>query len=238
MSRYSRNGGSIGPDRSEDTLNDDKGVFHIQDAFYLKGASRWGASPQGQIVFTSTGGATWTVPSGVLTVSAVVVGGGGGASACPGTSAYSGNGGGGGGLSYGTFSVTPGETLSLTIGAAGSGGSSGTNAGTSGGYSRIVRGTTVLLQANGGSGGTYGGGTKAGGSSSGSERAGGGTGGSGEQLKATMEVAAAAVPVVMVAMVVMQELAIMEPVPLDLAEEAVAVAVSLLVEHKEMVVVE
>ena len=131
MSRYARNGGSIGPDRSESNANDDKGVFHIQDAFYLTTASRWGAAPEGQVVFTSTGSTTWTVPEGVLTVSAVVVGGGGGASACPGTSAYSGNGGGGGGLSYGTFSVTPGETLSLVIGGGGSGGSSGTSAGSS-----------------------------------------------------------------------------------------------------------
>lgn len=135
----------------------------------------------GQQVFTSN--TNFTVPAGVTQISAVVVGGGGGASACPGTSNFSGNGGGGGGLAYGTFAVTSGETLTVAVGAGGAGGSGSTGSGFGGGMSQILRGSTSLLQATGGSGGVYGGGAKAGGTSSGTERDGGGNGGSGGESK-------------------------------------------------------
>ena len=136
-------------------------------------------------IFTSSG--TFTVPSGVTQVSAVCIGGGGGASGSPGTSLYSGAGGGGGGLAYGTFSVTPGESLTISTGLGGAG-ASGTNPGGDGSDSIISRASSAvnLLVANGGGGGINGGpgGTSsstggASGSSGGNERDGGGYGGSG-----------------------------------------------------------
>jgi len=126
--------------------------------------------------FTSNG--TFTVPSGVTQVSAVCIGGGGGASGSPGTSNFSGAGGGGGGLAYGTFTVTPGESLDIETGPGGSGGS-GTGSGSSGTTSKIKRSFTELLSAGGGGGGTNGSSGGSGGSSGGQERDGGGTGGNG-----------------------------------------------------------
>jgi len=109
---------------------------------------------------------TWTVPAGVTTATAVVIGGGGGS----GGRAFSNNGGGGGGggLSYGTFSVTPGETLYIQAGAGGKGGNCyitnyyqfgvqrPSSHGTDGGDSYIKRtghnatGNDILLLAGGG----------------------------------------------------------------------------------------
>ena len=114
---------------------------------------------------------TFVVPDGVTEISAVVVGGGGGAAGCQtgNSSSSSGTGGGGGGLSYGTFSVTPGETLYIQAGAGGKGGTNrnyngvyniglwmGLQDGTDGGDSYIKRtghtatGDNILLLAEGG----------------------------------------------------------------------------------------
>lgn len=114
---------------------------------------------------------TFTVPDGVTEITAVVVGGGGGAAGgqTGNSSSSSASGGGGGGLSYGTFSVTPGETLYIQAGAGGKGGTNrnyddvydiglwiGPQDGTDGGDSYIKRtghnatGGDVLLLAEGG----------------------------------------------------------------------------------------
>lgn len=133
-------------------------------------------SPQGQQVFTSSG--TFTVPAGVTQVSAVVVGGGGGGAGSDGDRDEGNTGGGGGGLAYGTFTVTPGESLTVTVGAAGAAGGAGDDGG-AGGSTTIARGVTTLLNGGGGQGGlersTA---ARAGGASGGTERDGGGTGGS------------------------------------------------------------
>jgi len=106
----------------------------------------------------SSGITTITVPYNVTKISAVCIGGGGGgAGADPGR--QQGNqGGGGGALCYGQFNVYPGETLTITVGDAGTGGAS-TRDGANGGISSITRGTigsgTLLLQANGGLGGIF-----------------------------------------------------------------------------------
>jgi|TARA_B100000085_G_scaffold78554_1_gene70641 hypothetical protein len=158
---------------------------------------------------------TFVVPNGVTYISAVCVGGGGGASAShnkrdldgetfpnqygaahssiPNNYAETGGGGGGGGgLAYGTFSVTPGETLTIRVGYGGTGGDlfkpqglrAAAGSGQHGGDSKILRGATVLLEGGGGRAGihnTYStdadGGS--GGSTGGTEREGGQTGGSG-----------------------------------------------------------
>ena len=142
--------------------------------------------PAAEELYDAPGTYTFIVPAGVTEVSAIVIGGGGGAASSPGTSNSSGGGGGGGGTAWGTFTVTPGETLDVIVGSNGVGGSSGTAAGTAGGDSTIARGGTVLLSGGGGTGGLADaapgattGVSAAGGTSTGTERDGGGSGGSG-----------------------------------------------------------
>jgi hypothetical protein len=148
------------------------GLVLCLDAKNVKSYSSASAAPVGQEVFTSNG--TFTVPAGVTQVSAVVIGGGGGGGNSGGNflGQSSGAGGGAGGLSYGTFSVTPGETLTVNVG-------SGGGVDSSGGSSSIVRSSTTLLQGSGGGGGGSNTFEGSGGGSSGTERDGGGSGGAG-----------------------------------------------------------
>jgi hypothetical protein len=135
----------------------------------------------GQSSFTTAGSFIFTVPNGITSISAVVVGGGGGGSGCDGGQIRNetNNGGGGGGLAYGTFDVTPGETLTVVVGAGGNAGGDDTS-GTAGGDTTIVRSGTTLLSGGGGAGGQYrsDGATSDGGASGGTARIGGGSGGS------------------------------------------------------------
>lgn len=140
----------------------------------------------GQQAYTTNGTYTFTIPSGVTSVSVVCVGGGGGSCGCAGSSSYSGAGGGGGGLAYGTFTVTAGNTITVVVGAAGSPGTnvnSTTNIAGTGGESRVTYGGTNMLRAYGGSGGRWGNtGSNAGGGyliATGVTSSGGGNGGSG-----------------------------------------------------------
>jgi len=111
----------------------------------------------------------FTVPDGVFTLSAVVVGaGGGGSGGGTGGGGRSG-GGGGGGLTWGIFSVQPGDVLTVNIGASGLGGSTN-NSGTNGGDSSVVlksrNGVTInetIILAQGGRGGSKGTGSGGGG---------------------------------------------------------------------------
>lgn len=97
--------------------------------------------------YTTAGTYSWVVPTGVTSVAAVAIGAGGGARG--GTSCRSG---GGGGLAYvNGISVTPGETLTVTVGAGGVG-SNGTGSTTDGGNSTLKRGCTTLVGAGGGKG--------------------------------------------------------------------------------------
>lgn len=125
---------------------------------------------QGQVEFTTPGTYSWTVPTGVTAISAVVIGGGGG-----GADASNNGGGAGGGLRYrNAISVTPGESITVVVGAGGPQFSF-----TNGGESNINRSGTSLVYAEGGQSGRYtrtaagGGGSSIGGS------IGGGNGGNG-----------------------------------------------------------
>jgi len=94
-------------------------------------------------LFTSSG--TWTAPTGVTKVRATVIGGGGG------SNAYSGNSfsGGAGGAAVGIYTVTPGTSYSVTVGAGGAG-TGGVNAqGGTGGTSSFGS----FVSATGGGGG-------------------------------------------------------------------------------------
>jgi hypothetical protein len=134
----------------------------------------------GQIAYTTPGSYNWTVPNGLLNVSAVVVGGGGATYTGASNMSYGACGAGGGGLAYGNISVTPGETLTITVGA---GGVAQNNSGTAtaGGNSTIERAdATILLLGGGGEAGDLNvlpSPSKAGGISGGTARLGGGNGG-------------------------------------------------------------
>jgi len=129
------------------------------------------ATPQDQISYIynqlppdplipGTATTTLTVPEGVFQASAVVIGGGGGGSG-GGTGSGGSGGGGGSSLSWGTFSVEPGDVLRIQVGVGGNGGGSGSN-GFEGGNSSIflverggssVSPAVEILFAEGGNGG-------------------------------------------------------------------------------------
>lgn len=97
---------------------------------YTQGLLTTAASSAGNIqYFTSSG--TFTVPTGITRVKVQVIGGGGAGNATTflaGNIWMNGGGGGGGGFGEGVFTVTPGATIAVTIGAAGiaNGGTGGT----------------------------------------------------------------------------------------------------------------
>lgn len=108
---------------------------------------------QGQQEYLAGGGPfSFVVPADVYQLSAVAIGGGGGGGGWGNAANEAGGGGGGGALAYATFAVTPGETLAVNIGAAGTAGGGGNNGGT-GGTSSVQRGGTNLVAAGGGQGG-------------------------------------------------------------------------------------
>lgn len=94
--------------------------------------------------FNSSG--TFIVPANVYSIDALIIAGGGG-----GGGGASGGGGGAGGVREVTgIPVTPGQTLTITVGAGGAG---TTGTGNSGGNSAILNGATTLASAVGGGGG-------------------------------------------------------------------------------------
>lgn len=132
-----------------------------------------------QAAFTIPGTYTWIVPEGVTSISAVAVGGGGGAwDRTSGSAGTWGSSGAGGSLRYKTtIPVTPGEQLTVIVGAAGT--NSKTSYGVNGGYSYIKRGTATLLQANGGRSGGASGSNSVTNTTAGGVGDGGGDGGNG-----------------------------------------------------------
>ena len=137
----------------------------------------------GQATFIETGTHTWICPPGVYQVSAVCVGGGGAGNG----DNQSGSGGaaGGGGLGWkNNIPVTPGQSYTLEVGSAATGGS-----GNDGGDSYFINATTVKggggqgsTNTNGQPGGTYvgdGGGNGGAGGAGGSTYEGGGGGAGG-----------------------------------------------------------
>lgn len=132
----------------------------------------------GSAVYEVAGEYEFVVPSGVEVMTGKGWGAGGGG-------AYAGNSGvgrsgGGGGFSQCTFGVTPGETLTIKVGAPGAGFYYGVNLSTGaggGGLTGVFRGSTPLMIA--GSGGGAGICTSTNATSSGAGGAGGGTSGVG-----------------------------------------------------------
>lgn len=105
----------------------------------------------GYIVLTT--GTEYRIPAGVTSITAWVAGAGGGGSGSAASDKTAGGGGGAGGLTWSTFPVEPGSTLSYAIGAGGAPGYN-TGNGSAGGPSTVNYGAIALI-ANGGSGGTF-----------------------------------------------------------------------------------
>ncbi|HLZ35787.1 MAG TPA: hypothetical protein VKP13_17430 [Nitrospira sp.] len=115
--------------------------------------------------FNTPGGYTWTVPAGVTSVEVTCIGASGGGGGQRNTNlATPTNGGKGGdsGKAVTILSVSPGEILSLTIGAAGLAGSAGyahlgivATDGTDGGLSSVARASLIVCQGNGGTKGIH-----------------------------------------------------------------------------------
>lgn len=84
-------------------------------------------APTGSQVFTTSG--TFTIPANVTSVKVTVIGGGGGGGAAngdPGCGGASGGGGGGGGVAIRQVTgLTPGNTVTVTVGGGGTGGTTG-----------------------------------------------------------------------------------------------------------------
>lgn len=115
--------------------------------------AQFGTSP-----WTATNG-TYTVPAGVTSITVECWGGGGGGGGAKSSSGgdVAGGGGGGGAYSTTTVSVTPGQTITVAVGTAGSAGNNNGTSGGNGGASSVTYNSSIVAQAAGGNGG--GGGT-------------------------------------------------------------------------------
>ena len=115
-------------------------------------SSGGGGSINGQVF---TAGGTFTIPAGITSLKVTVVGGGGGSGASnAGVDAFACTGGGGGGgtaISYLT-GLTPGNTLTVTIGAGGTAGPSSAGNGGTGGSSTVASGTQTITTITGAGG--------------------------------------------------------------------------------------
>jgi len=109
------------------------------------GVSKWAMlsrPPRWRQVFSTSG--TLVVPNYTKLINAVAIGGGSGATGCS-TSVFAGACGGGGGWAVGQFTVTPGASYTVTIGAGGAGSAAGV-ASSAGGSTSLG----ALLSATGG----------------------------------------------------------------------------------------
>jgi len=132
----------------------------------------------GSASYSSAGTYTFNIPSGVNNVTVKVWGAGGGGAG----GGFQGRGGAGGGGGYvgSTLTVTPGDSLTVTVGGRGNAGNTANagNGGGGGGYSAVASsGGTKLLIAAGGAGGGGGGGNNSFYDTGGAGGAGGGTSG-------------------------------------------------------------
>ena len=110
--------------------------------------------------YSTAGTFSFQVPPGVYVLLVRLVGGGGGGAGAGGASTWSGGGGGSGGYCEGYVSVTPGQIISIIVGAGGNGSSQGN------GVTANSGGTTSFgpfMSATGGGGGSAGTGTSSGG---------------------------------------------------------------------------
>jgi len=114
------------------------GIYHY---FNVRAAKL--TAPADTVVFITTPGAsTWTVPVGVTSVKVEAIGGGGG-----GGGHYGSGGGGGAYATASNISVTPGSSISVSVGTAGTAGSNASDNATAGGDTTF---NTTTVVAKGG----------------------------------------------------------------------------------------
>lgn len=131
-----------------------KGIvgFGVLVGMFFLGIGLKETSAQTIQTYTTPGSQSFVVPLGVNSISADVWGAGGGGGGTSSGNANKGGGGGGGGYrSNSSIPVTPGETLTIIVGLGGNGGNNANGIG--GGFSRILRGGTILIAVDGGNGG-------------------------------------------------------------------------------------
>lgn len=129
------------------TLNGTGNRTVYADAGGVLKAQAVATSNNSGVYFTSSN--TFVVPTGVYTITVSMWGAGGGSGyfCCSNNTGQGGT----GSYLYGTINVTPGELLSITIGAGGA----VSTGGVGGGGTQIRRGSTILAAAAGGGGGSY-----------------------------------------------------------------------------------
>lgn len=109
----------------------------------------------GQQQWTTVGTFSFVVPDYCYEIAGVGIGSGGSGATGSSGDSYTSGGGGGGALTYhNAIAVTPGETLTITIGAPGYAISWTNGSGVAGAACTIKRGATTLLEARGGLGGS------------------------------------------------------------------------------------
>lgn len=173
----------------------DSGTWQTVTEIHVNQSGIWKQAypTTGTQTYSTAGTYSFTVPQGVYTLSVPLMsgGGGGGATGYHSGDCHSGFAG-SAGAAYTTsdnisFSVTPGETITVIVGAGGAGGccwcfQCAQVCGSSGGTTYVKRGSTILYDRSGGSGGCgiYGSGTDfvSAGGTNGTGYGTGGTGGS------------------------------------------------------------
>lgn len=119
---------------------------------YIYSVGGVGSSATTTTPYSTAATSSWTVPTGIYWATFKVWGAGGGPGGGSGGSSQAGDGGGGGYVSD-TIAVTPGESITITVGAGGSKGSALEYGGSGGSSSSVKRGSTNLLIGGGGGGG-------------------------------------------------------------------------------------
>ena len=153
--------------------------FHTISKPYVTASLSPPPETTGEVIATSPGTYSFTVPQGVTNISAVAVGGGGGGGGNNGSSGPGSAAGGGGGLGWANnISVSQGETIDIVVGSGGSAGTPSSNP-SSGGESYIEVNNIRVVEAFGGGSGTSNSSGASGGSGGGFSGDGGGSGGQG-----------------------------------------------------------
>jgi Tfp pilus assembly protein PilE len=120
----STSGSSITVTLGSDAGNHTFSVVNAAGSGYLQSNTATAAItvniPTGSLTFASVGTTSWTVPAGVSSVNVLVVGGGGSGGGSPGT-----GGGGGAVVEQTNYTVTAGQSMTVTVGAGGTNGSDG-----------------------------------------------------------------------------------------------------------------
>lgn len=122
--------------------------------------SQWVPIKQNGVLLTTqktevTSSGSYTVPDGCTALMVEAIGGGGGGGGASGASSQAAGGGGGGAGSYGRaiMFVVPGDTVTITIGAAGTAGAAAAGTGGTGGTTTVVYNAQTVISASGGTGG-------------------------------------------------------------------------------------